>query len=704
MSVSHDFPHNVGIGQPLEPKIVERFGHGLGPLIDRVRVHHDGQGDKVARQEGAVAVTVGTHIYFAANAYRPHTATGRNLIGHELVHVLQQHRSDGPPPGYQSRPRDSFEKEADQIANTHTFQTSTPDITIPTSNSRQCRTAAEQIATVLRNAVEGWGTDEEAIFNALTGRTPGEIAAIETAYAALSRGETLEARLRDELSGDDLSRALSLLRGETAATEVARRLWNAMSGLGTDEEAIYGAVAGRTAEQWAQIQQAFQQMTGENLLTELRNELTDSEWRYINTLLPGAAGGAATAEDRATVIANRIEAAVTGPGTDEAAIYAALTGHSDAELREIEGRFRLLTGNELDVRLREELTDSEYEQVQRLLRPITEAERIARRLREAMEGAGTNESAIIAILTGRSAGDLGRIRAEYQRLYREVLRDRLEEELGGSDRLQALLLEQHGLLAPEDEINVSVSGAGTDEERLFAVLTEISGNRATIRDTIDRYAAKGYGDMLEDIRDDLSGDDLARAMELLHGQTPSGTCSAEERKKGLLAISGAITLAQNAVSELDASIAAGALSSDVEDGLDDNFNPGNAAGAVTVGLAGQVRTVLNNARTDLLMLSDITCGALAPCVANPSCSRFVGAWTTRAGGATIRLCPAFFACRGESDHPETMLHESVHHIGIDDKFYSWQSGYNTLTPRGDGSALDSLDNADSYSELAEDVD
>ena len=43
--------------------------------------------------------------------------------------------------------------------------------------------AAELVARRLHSAMEGWGTDEEAIYGALSGRTPTDYQAIKEAYA-----------------------------------------------------------------------------------------------------------------------------------------------------------------------------------------------------------------------------------------------------------------------------------------------------------------------------------------------------------------------------------------------------------------------------------------------------------------------------------------------------------------------------------------
>src|SRR5262249_38297722 len=39
---------------------------------------------------GALALTQGSNLYFAQGQYNPHTSRGRQLLGHELAHVVQQ--------------------------------------------------------------------------------------------------------------------------------------------------------------------------------------------------------------------------------------------------------------------------------------------------------------------------------------------------------------------------------------------------------------------------------------------------------------------------------------------------------------------------------------------------------------------------------------------------------------------------------------
>jgi hypothetical protein len=63
-----------------------RYGHDFG----KVRVHSDDRASQSAVSLGARAYTVGHHLVFAKGQYAPHNSGGRQLIAHELAHVVQQ--------------------------------------------------------------------------------------------------------------------------------------------------------------------------------------------------------------------------------------------------------------------------------------------------------------------------------------------------------------------------------------------------------------------------------------------------------------------------------------------------------------------------------------------------------------------------------------------------------------------------------------
>lgn len=81
---------SINGGQPMhlsERHFLEsRFGYDFS----QVRIHTDQNAAECASSIGARAFTVGNHIVFGAQRYRPMTAPGRRLLAHELVHVVQQ--------------------------------------------------------------------------------------------------------------------------------------------------------------------------------------------------------------------------------------------------------------------------------------------------------------------------------------------------------------------------------------------------------------------------------------------------------------------------------------------------------------------------------------------------------------------------------------------------------------------------------------
>ena len=77
-------------GHPLEPQARAYFEPRFRRDFSTVRVHCDGRAGQAAGALGARAYTSGDHIVFGEGQYRPGSADGRRLLGHELTHIVQQ--------------------------------------------------------------------------------------------------------------------------------------------------------------------------------------------------------------------------------------------------------------------------------------------------------------------------------------------------------------------------------------------------------------------------------------------------------------------------------------------------------------------------------------------------------------------------------------------------------------------------------------
>lgn len=107
-------------GQPLNPATRAFFEPRFGQDFSRVRVHTEGRAAESARAVNALAYTVGRDIVFAAGQYRPQTEEGRQVLAHELAHVVQQGgTSFSAGATFQSRlstDEEVYERQADTVA------------------------------------------------------------------------------------------------------------------------------------------------------------------------------------------------------------------------------------------------------------------------------------------------------------------------------------------------------------------------------------------------------------------------------------------------------------------------------------------------------------------------------------------------------------------------------------------------------------
>ena len=89
-----------GTGRPLPPALAGPLGEAMNADFGSVRVHADGEADRISRSVQASAFTHGQDIYFTRGAYAPDSTSGQQLLAHELAHVVQNQTA--PQPGASS--------------------------------------------------------------------------------------------------------------------------------------------------------------------------------------------------------------------------------------------------------------------------------------------------------------------------------------------------------------------------------------------------------------------------------------------------------------------------------------------------------------------------------------------------------------------------------------------------------------------------
>ncbi len=95
----------LGAGRPqrLDSHAAARLRSVLGERFDDVTVHTGPEAAALTARHGALALSAGRSIAFAAGAYRPGTISGDALLAHELAHAAEQRNAVGPAPTTVSR-------------------------------------------------------------------------------------------------------------------------------------------------------------------------------------------------------------------------------------------------------------------------------------------------------------------------------------------------------------------------------------------------------------------------------------------------------------------------------------------------------------------------------------------------------------------------------------------------------------------------
>jgi hypothetical protein len=82
--------NELGEGQPLDSGVRSRMETAFGMNFSQVRTHSDSNSAALSNRVNARAFTVGQHIAFGSEEYKPGSLIGDALIAHELAHTVQQ--------------------------------------------------------------------------------------------------------------------------------------------------------------------------------------------------------------------------------------------------------------------------------------------------------------------------------------------------------------------------------------------------------------------------------------------------------------------------------------------------------------------------------------------------------------------------------------------------------------------------------------
>uniref|UniRef100_A0A672GP17 Annexin n=1 Tax=Salarias fasciatus TaxID=181472 RepID=A0A672GP17_SALFA len=120
-----------------------------------------------------------------------------------------------------------------------------------------------------------------------------------------------------------------------------------------------------------------------------------------------------------------------------------------------------------------------------------------------MKGLGTDEDAILQLLTARSNAQRQEIKTTYKTLFGKDLVSDLKGELGGKFETLIVALMTPPLAYDVTSLRNAIKGAGTDEKVLVEILA--SRTPAQVKDIIAAYRQEYDDNLEEDVSGDTSG-------------------------------------------------------------------------------------------------------------------------------------------------------------------------------------------------------
>ncbi|XP_009999084.1 PREDICTED: annexin A7 isoform X3 [Chaetura pelagica] len=293
---------------------------------------------------------------------------------------------------------------------------------------------AERDAEILRKAMKGFGTDEQAIINVVANRSNDQRQKIKAAFKTMY-GKDLIKDLKSELSGNIEELILALFMPSTYYD--AWSLRHAMKGAGTQERVLIEILCTRTNQEIREIVNCYKSEFGRDIEQDIRADTSGHFERLLISMCQGNRDENQTVDyQKAQDDAQRLYQAGEGKlGTDESCFNMVLATRSFPQLKATVEAYSRIANRDLLSSIDREFSGNVERGLKTILQcALNRPAFFAERLYHSMKGAGTDDSTLIRIIVTRSEIDLVQVKQMFTQMYQKTLATMIASDTSGDYR------------------------------------------------------------------------------------------------------------------------------------------------------------------------------------------------------------------------------------------------------------------------------
>lgn len=300
----------------------------------------------------------------------------------------------------------------------------------------------------LRDAMRGFGTDEQVIIDILTSRSNSQRQQIKAKYESEFDRNLID-DLKSELGGkfEDVIVALMM----SPVEYLCKHLHKAMACMGTDEPTLVEILCTKSNEEMHDIVKAYESKYDRPLAEQMCSETSGYFRRLLTLIVTGVRDpmGSRDPEKAKEQAAELYAAGEAKLGTDEEVFNRIMAHSSFDQLSLIFEEYKELSGQTIEQAIKHEMDGELHEAMMAIgkyyffisidfikvkcICPFflcwifivecvqSPAAFFANRLYKAMDGMGTEDTTLIRIIVSRSEIDLATIKDEFERIYNRTL-------------------------------------------------------------------------------------------------------------------------------------------------------------------------------------------------------------------------------------------------------------------------------------------